>query len=190
MDDSMLSAALGSAGLTYLGLVDPTEPLIPPDLAGFIVNCDDAYVFFADGVDLDDPRLAARLNESWRRGAEAAGLLGGAPFLLGVAQGAGAGSGHRTWARVTLTEPWDLAGAPPGPLGHGPGRPTFVMLSADGEGILRMSYGEVMGECTVVRGPARVPVLRAHAERMLGRARLDPFTRSAVERWLAAHPTP
>ncbi|MFH8385022.1 hypothetical protein ACH4E7_29450 [Kitasatospora sp. NPDC018058] len=193
MDELGLSTTLSAAGLTHLGPADPTAPLVPPGVAGFISMCDAEDLVFFDGVDREDPQLAAKLNEMWQRATEAIGLAADAPLLLAVKLPPQAETRQQWgWVRVMRTERFDPASGTPGVLGHGAGHPSFVMLTDDGKAILQMTYGEVSGECNVARDPERIQVLRDHAARMLGwdRRRLDQHTRSAVERWLAAHPLP
>ncbi|WP_436772733.1 hypothetical protein [Yinghuangia sp. YIM S09857] len=197
MAEHWRTGPLAEAGLRFLGMVAPDVPLIPPTTAAFAGHFPlPEGRFDAVSVEFDDPHLRDRCNAEWHRlcsdgglvaaGGSAAARDGG--FLVAVLRTDDDGRRVWWWARVGLDEPWDIigAGAASGALGAGWCHPGFVMLSADGRNVVRGDEGQSSVEIVLVRDPQRVPRLREHGARTAGQAYTDPFTRAAIERWLAA----
>ncbi|MEU5438757.1 PE-PGRS family protein [Streptomyces sp. NPDC020719] len=89
-------------------------------------------------VRADLPDLVAELNAQWYRLATANGIVGeDGAFLIDVA-GNWTGCAPRRWARVRLTDVWDLAGV----LGERPGQPEFLTLSTDGNTLIGVTTEE------------------------------------------------
>lgn len=190
MDESTLTDALSGAGLKFLGMIESTTPLIPPALAGFANSCPAESVTDVEYLTSDDPQFLEKANSGWYRLSREGGLFteGNPEFLLAV-NCAEPGEPHVWWwARVSLSNRWDIAGtgAEIGVLGNGSGHPAFVMLSLDENVIVRAQQGEMSTEFVLVREPHRVPFFRQHGEWMAGRPRTGQFVRTAIERWLAA----
>ncbi|MEU1474138.1 PE-PGRS family protein [Streptomyces sp. NPDC005760] len=114
---------LGRAGLEVVGDGRVEEVLPPPFAWRHVIGWEtEPTVVVAD----DRPDLSAELNAQWHRLATEAEILGGdGVFLIHT-------SGHGSWARVRLTDGWDLAGV----LGPRPGQPEFLTLSLDGDAMV------------------------------------------------------
>jgi hypothetical protein len=192
MDESNLSTSLAGAGLHLLGMVDTSEPLIPPTLATFVSSCGTEDGAWGETVGLDHRRLREEANSLWHRMALRGGLFGeGDPrFLIAVNLSSGE-SPRWWWAQVQLLDEWDMvdAGAASGVLGHGPFRPSFVMLSLDGCVILRCDLGQASIDFSMVRESHHAPTLLRHGEWMVGSPRFDDVTRAATGRWLSQRRT-
>ncbi|MEU9119348.1 hypothetical protein AB0C96_05715 [Streptomyces sp. NPDC048506] len=190
MDESRLAASLAKAGLKYLGMADSTAPLIPPALAGFANSCPAEGVTDVEYLMSDDPQLLEKANSGWYRLSREGGLFptGNPEFLLAVNYAEPDEPHVWRWARVSLSDPWDIAGtgAATGILGNGSGHPAFVMLALDGNAIIRAQQGEKSTEFVLVREPHRVRFFRQHGEWMARRPRTGEFDRTAIERWLTA----
>lgn len=190
MDDIALSASLAQAGLELLGEVDSIDPLIPPTLATFAGSCSSEEGALGAAVDLDDPRVREKANAEWYRLAQDGGLLAGvgSQFLVAVNR-TERDSPQWWWVRVELLNEWDIvgAGAASRILGNGPCLPSFVMLSLDGNVILRCDVGQMSIDFSMVREPHHAQTLRQHGEWMVEWPRTDEFTRAATRRWLGSH---
>ncbi|WP_344605396.1 hypothetical protein [Streptomyces glaucus] len=192
LNESILSTPLAEAGLRLLRMVDTSEPLIPPTLATFASSCGTEDGAWGETVDLDHPRLREEANSLWRRMALHGGLFSeeDSRFLIAVNLSAGE-SPRWWWAQVQLLDEWDMvdAGAASGVLGHGPFRPSFVMLSLDGGVILRCDLGQASMDFSMVREAHHAPTLLRHGEWMAGSPRVDDVTRAATRRWLSRRHT-
>ncbi|MEX2973644.1 hypothetical protein [Streptomyces sp. C184] len=144
----------------------------------------------AEYLPSDHPRLLEVANSGWYRLSRDGGLFAAddPEFLLAVNCAEPDEPRVWWWARVSLSDRWDIVGAGAGTeiLGNGSGRPAFVMLSLDGNVIVRAQQGENSTEFVLVREPHRVQFFRQHGEWMAGRPRTGTFVRTAIERWLAA----
>ncbi|MCQ4045921.1 hypothetical protein ACFOSC_17120 [Streptantibioticus rubrisoli] len=190
MKEVELSASLADAGLTLLGMIDPATPLIPPTLATFASSCpEEGGVSFVT-VSSAEPRLPEVANFEWHRLSREGGLFGedNADFLVAVNCADANSPKIWQWAKVRLSDDWDIvgAGAASGVLGNGACHPAFVMLSLDGNVIVRGDEGETSLDFTLVRDPHRNQTLRRRGEWMASRPRTDEFTRAALERWLGS----
>src|SRR5512142_1620248 len=109
MDESALTTALAKAGLVFRGLVDRSVPLVPPAVAGF---ANSVLGDFHDAVEVDDPDKVAKVNALWHRLCLAGGLLteDHPEFLLAVDCSDSDWPRVWWWARVALTDRWDIAG--------------------------------------------------------------------------------
>ncbi|WP_239135194.1 PE-PGRS family protein [Streptomyces sp. SID12488] len=112
------------------------EEVLPPRAAWRPVVSGRAKPFVA--VPADQPDLVAELNAQWHRLAGSIGILGeDGVFLIDVA-GNWSGCAPRRWARVKLSDEWDLAGV----LGKRPGQPEFLSLSTDGNTLIGVTTEE------------------------------------------------
>lgn len=187
LNEIALSTSLAEAGLHLLGMADVADPLIPPVLATFVSSCPSEDGAFGEVVDLDDPRVHERANAQWYRLALHCGLFGSShPRFLVAVNCAGSSFPRWWWAQVELLRKWDLVGvgASSGILGNGPCRPSFVMLSLDGDVILRCDIGQSSIEFSVARESRRAQTLRQHGAWMISSSRADEPTRAAIGRWL------
>ncbi|MGY5061180.1 hypothetical protein ACWDFR_45360 [Streptomyces sp. 900105755] len=190
MNEMALSTSLANAGLCLLGTADVADPLIPPTLATFASSCSSEDGAFGESVNLEDPELWRKANSEWHRLALGSGLFSEVnPHFLVAVKGSDVNSVQWWWVRVKLLDEWDIvgAGAASGILGNGPCRPSFVMLSLDGDAILRCDVGQESIDFSVVREPHRAQTLRRHGEWMAGSPRVDELTRAAIRRWLDSH---
>lgn len=194
MQEAELAEGLAAAGLTYLGMVEPSAPLIPPRLAAFANSAAADGNEWAASVESDAPDLRERFNHEWYMLAADQGLFSreNPEFLLAVAvavEDEGGESEHRAswWARVALRAEWDLAGAGAAAqvTGCGWGHPEFVMLSLDGNVIVRGSQGERWTDVVCLRDPHRIRSLREMGARMTDSRSIPRETREAIARWLA-----
>ncbi|MFI5733906.1 hypothetical protein ACIA49_27580 [Kribbella sp. NPDC051587] len=186
MDEFVLAGLLAEVGLRFVGWIDPATPLIPPRLATFAGSSsseDDAY---GDAVALDDPELRAKANATWYQLASRARLFDSVDkrFLTAI-KSDDEGRGL-WWAVVELRDVWDIvgAGAASQLFGYRENRPAFVMISVDGNVVLRCDVGEVSIDFSVVPDARRAPTLLRRARRIVETASGDDGTRSAAERWL------
>ncbi|WP_328751353.1 PE-PGRS family protein [Streptomyces sp. NBC_00285] len=116
---------LGRAGLEVVGDWRTEEVLPPPIAWRHVIARDTAPTVTVAG---DRPDLIAELNAEWHRLASDAGILDGdGVFLIDFPDSRSPG-----WARVRLTDGWDLAGV----LGARSGQPEFVTLSLDGDAMV------------------------------------------------------
>ncbi|WP_438487910.1 hypothetical protein [Streptomyces sp. S186] len=190
MDESRLADALAEAGLKYSSLIDSTTPLIPPNLAGFANSCPAEGVADVEYLMSDDPQLLEKANSGWYRLAREGGLFAAEDpeFLMAVNCAEPDEPRVWRWARVSLSEQWDIAGtgAATGILGNGFGHPAFVMLSLDGNAIVRAQQGEKSTEFVLVREPHHVQFFRNLAVQMSRWPDTTEPTKTAIERWLTA----
>ncbi|MFF0629959.1 hypothetical protein [Streptomyces sp. NPDC004296] len=188
MDESRLADSLDEAGLKYLGMVDSTTPLIPPNLAGFANSCPAEGVAGVEYLTSEDPQFLEKANSGWYRLTREGGLFaaGDPEFLLAVNCAEPDEPRVWRWARVSLSDQWDIAGAgaATGILGNGFGHPAFVMLSLDGNAIVRAQQGEKSTEFVLVREPHQVQFFRKLAVQMSRWPDTPEPTRAAIERWL------
>ncbi|WP_102923978.1 hypothetical protein [Streptomyces noursei] len=190
MDESRLTESLAEAGLKYRGVIDPATPLIPPNLAGFANSCPAEEVADVEYLMSEDPQLLEKANSGWYRLAREGGLFAARDpeFLLAVDCAEPDEPRLWRWARVSLSDQWDIAGAgaATGILGNGSGHPAFVMLSLDGESIVRAQQGETSTEFVLVREPHHVQFFRNLAAQMLRWPDTTEPSKAAIERWLTA----
>ncbi|MDH6119508.1 hypothetical protein ABH930_004265 [Kitasatospora sp. GAS204A] len=190
VDDAALATVFSTAGLDYLGMVDPGVPLIPPALATLVSSCSEEDGILARSVESGDPQLIEKVNSEWYRISSGGGLFGveNPEFLVAVNRFGDTLPRVWWWAKVKLADRWDIAGdgAASGILGNGPGHPAFVMLSLDGNVVVRGDRGEEWVDCVLLRNPQRVGMLRQHGQWLVERPRTDEFTRAALERWLSS----
>ncbi|MEV0371089.1 hypothetical protein AB0I10_14845 [Streptomyces sp. NPDC050636] len=139
----------------------------------------------------DDPQFLEKANSGWNRLSRQGGLFteGVPEFLLAVNCAEPDEPHVWWWARVPLSDRWDIAGtgAATRILGNGSGHPTFVMLSLDENAIVRAQQGEKSTKFVLVREPHRVQFFRQHGEWMAGRPRTGQFVRTAIEAGLPPH---
>ncbi|MFE3637674.1 hypothetical protein [Streptomyces sp. NPDC059168] len=189
MNEKELSRSLVGAGLRWLGAADGLDPLIPPNLATFVSSCSSEDGTIGSTVRLDDPQLRERVNSEWYRLAQSCGLFNeeDRKFLLAV-DGLGGDFPGWWWGRVELLDEWDIAdeGAATRILGTGPLRPSFVMLSPDGQAILRCDVGEESIDLTALRNPGHVNFLLQQGEWMARSPRVEGRVKGAIERWLSS----
>ncbi|MES4903245.1 MULTISPECIES: hypothetical protein [unclassified Streptomyces] len=187
MQEAELAEGLAAAGLTYLGPVDPSTPLIPPRLAAFANSTAAEGKEWAASVESDAPDFRERVNHEWYMLAADQGLFQrqNPEFLLAVA-GREPEHGASWWARVALRAEWDLAGA--GAAAHvtgcGWGHPEFVMLSLDGDVIVRGSQGQKWTDFVCLRNPHHIRSLREMGAHMTESSSIPQETREAITRWL------
>jgi hypothetical protein len=187
MNELHIVGLLAETGLVYLGMADPTAPLIPPTLATFATSCPPDEGRIAATVYSDDPQLRRKANAAWFELSRTGGLFGSAPseFLLAINRANDDQPAIWRWARVELADSWDVMGVgAAGILGNGVCRPEFVMLSVDGMVIVRGTTWESSIGAILVRDPHRIRVLRDHAKWMAGRPRTSEADRDAIEQWL------
>ncbi|GAA3125464.1 hypothetical protein [Streptosporangium carneum] len=188
MKESVIEASLAEAGLIFMGMVAISDPLIPPDLATRASSCFSEELTLAESVYLDDPLLLEKANREWYRMSREGGLFGEGErkFLVAVNCADGDSPQIWWWAKAELSDPWDImgAGAASGALGAAHSYPGFVMLSLDGDVIVRGDRGEVSIDLTVVREPHRLPIFLRHGEWLAAWPDTDEFTRAALKRWL------
>ncbi|MEU6994514.1 hypothetical protein ABZ953_28135 [Streptomyces sp. NPDC046465] len=172
-----LAHSLAESGLRYLGLADPTAPLLPPCLAFFADAVETGGEEWAVSVESDDPDLRESVNHQWYMlGADQGLFQRDAPeFLLAVGDGesATAPSDSLRWARVALTVDSDIAG-----------HLDFAMLSLDGNVVVRGVAGEKWTDCVLLKAPHRFPALRELGTRMAASPETRQGTREALQRWL------
>ncbi|RAS61088.1 hypothetical protein C8D87_11036 [Lentzea atacamensis] len=191
MDEIGLAESLAVAGLDYVGLADADVAYVPPTLASFGGIGDTLVV--AVKVGPDEPQRVEKLNAAWLQMClDSEFFDDDRRFLLGVKIEDDEDTEQAAtfwWAKVALMESWDLAGAGAASLlGHGFGLPSFVMLSLDGNLVLRASREQDDSSgLSLMRDLHLVPELRSHGEWMAGRHLYPEFTRAAVRRWLDAH---
>lgn len=191
MKVSDISTQLGKAGLELTAVADRSEVLVPPNLAGFVKDICEIEADDLTTVEKREPDLQGRINESWYRLAGHGGLFESArrEFYVAVDLAEPDGEAEYWWARVVLRDVWDLAGAgaATGVLGNGFLHPAFVMLSLDGESIVRVDEGELVVELALVRNVSGERRLREHGVWMLSSSSTNESTRSAIRRWLDHH---
>ncbi|GAA3681645.1 hypothetical protein GCM10022267_80540 [Lentzea roselyniae] len=192
MDEIGLAESLATAGLDYVGMVATTATYAPPTLVTFAHAGGGGEFVCAEEVAYDDPQRVAKLNAAWMRMCTDAGLFDNSHrFLVGVKiEESDDEDPVWWWAEVALMDSWDLAGAgaATGVLGTGAGYPAFVMLSLDGNVVVRAAREQGGVGIGVHRCPNRMPVLRSHGEWMADWPDSPEFTRNAIRRWLDAHP--
>ncbi|MEU6087309.1 PE-PGRS family protein [Streptomyces sp. NPDC047085] len=130
-----LAGLLGRAGLEIVGDWR-VEEVLPPGAAWRRVVGFQAEPTVTVRSDRPDP--VAELNRQWHRLASEAGILGGDDVFLVSVAGNWKREAAGFWARVRLTDDWDLAGV----LGERPGQPEFVTLSADGQAMVAATTEE------------------------------------------------
>ncbi|ATL31596.1 hypothetical protein [Streptomyces formicae] len=188
MREAELENSLTKAGLRYLGLADPSAPLIPPSLAFFADSVETGGQEWAVSVESDAPDLRERVNHEWYMLSADQGLFQpDAPeFLLAVGDREATHPDSLRWARVALTVDCDLAGAgaEAGVTGRGAGHVDFAMLSLDGTVLVRGAKGEEWTDCVLLRNPHDLPSLRDLGTRMAASPETPRGTRDALERWL------
>ncbi|GAA4681317.1 hypothetical protein GCM10023347_40160 [Streptomyces chumphonensis] len=196
---SELVKGLSAAGLDLVEVVGEVDDLLPALVARYVTQ-----LFPEDGrqdvlLRHGTPHLTARLNEEWERTAVASGLFGDGrsgerTFLVGIEMKAGTADEEDIpayrWARVTLSEGWDIAGAgcASGVLGTGRNNPTFAMASVRGDVLMVAGYWQVGVGFAVISQPEHVSRLRDHARRIAAFPHVEPATREWADRWLTAHP--
>ncbi|OMI40910.1 hypothetical protein SPAR_03601 [Streptomyces sparsogenes DSM 40356] len=188
MQEAELAQGLAAAGLTYLGMVEPSAPLIPPRLAAFANSAAAEGEEWAASVESDAPDFQERFNHEWYMLAADQGLFSREdPQFLFASAEPESGHGASWWARVALRAEWDLAGAGAAAqvTGCGWGHPEFVMLSLDGNVIVRGSQGEKWTDVVCLRNPHRIRSLREMGARMTDSGSIPRETREAIARWLA-----
>ncbi|WP_128978072.1 hypothetical protein [Streptomyces roseicoloratus] len=186
-----------AAGLVFHGVLETRDDLPPVNVASYMghVGPDSGRHGFVLAHEEKD--LGSRFNVEWERLARDSGLFspgaGGRPeFLLGVdvAQDTSVDGESQSWrwARVTLSDHWDIAGVgcENGILGAGANNPAFIMMSLDGDILVHgASWQDGIG-ASAVSHPARFEELRDHAGRIaFAFDWLEPETREWAERWLA-----
>lgn len=190
MEDPELAAKLASAGLVYIEPVDAEAPLLPPGLATTATSYREGDGWAGSGVDIDDPALIVNANAGWYRLAVEGGLIKGVGSEFLVAVKRQNAELHQWWARVSLTEPWDImgTGAASGALGIVAGHPAFAMSSLDGKVVMLGTTWESEIGCLLVRNPQRIGAYRQFLERKIDNPRTSASDREIIQRWLNANP--
>ncbi|MEU9992858.1 hypothetical protein AB0E10_39975 [Streptomyces sp. NPDC048045] len=187
MNDQKLSEALAQAGIRFHG-IDETPATLPVRAAWIAVSCG-----HSDGrrdivLDASDADVVSNANLSWFGLATESGLFGGPnrEFLLGVDLADDESASILRWAKVELMEDWDImgGGAAGGILGSGVGKPEFVMMSTNGEVVLRGTTWEDAIGVLAVPMPDRVKLIRDYAERLASNPRSDFHERRSASEWL------
>lgn len=183
MNEAELTASLAAAGLTFLGMVELSAPLMPPTLANLATGYPpEGELPGGVFVELNDPQLLDKANVGWYECSLDVGLFNQErEFLVAVE----CEDDLWWWARVKLTEPWDIMGAgAAGALGVRRGLPRFVMMSLDGNSVVCGTDWESSIGCILAR-PRLSQRLRDFAEEWSGFDSTSEFDRTATQRWLA-----
>lgn len=188
MQEDEISKGLAAAGLDYRGMESPSMPLIPPRLAAYANSTATEGQEWAASVENDAPDFQERVNHEWYMLCSHRGLFPrqDPQFLIAVQYGAEESSRESWWARVALRTEWDLAGAGAAAqvTGCGWGHPEFVMLSLDGNVIVRGSQGQIWTDFVCLRDPHRIPSFRNMGASLIESKSIPAGTHDAVIRWL------
>ncbi|MFF1542222.1 hypothetical protein [Streptomyces sp. NPDC058291] len=190
MEEAELAASLADAGLLWCA-VEGAGGALPVAAAWLATSCRREDGRRDETVARDDPRLIEKANEAWFRLAVDHGFFGGdREFLLGVNYADDDSAPILRWARVRLSQEWDImgAGAASGVLGSAAGFPEFAMLSLDGDVILRGTTWQRSVGSLVVPHPHRVKIIRDYVVRRSANPRTSAAERAEGEAWLRSHP--
>lgn len=180
---NQVAASLAEVGMRFLGMLDTSSSVIPPKLAAFASSCIEAV---GVSVDVEDPRMFEKANDASYRLAMEGGLFGKRGFLLAVRHLEVNTPEFQWWARIAFLDQWDVVerGSESGVLGRRAGYPAFLMLSLDGNVILRGDRGESTVDFTLVRNPGHIKMLIDHGEWLTRWSTTDEFSRQSIRRWL------
>ncbi|WP_433236452.1 hypothetical protein [Actinomadura nitritigenes] len=181
-----LTKNFAAAGLTFLGFPDSAAPIIPPTLATQAVSYASGAARAAVQVCPDDLQFLSKANCAWYEMSANSGLFDGGKFFVAVKHAVAGETQMWKWAEVGLADQWDIMGEGASRiLGTGSGRPGFIMLSLDGNVIVRGDTWEQLIDCVLIRAPQRIQEFRRHAAWVRDRPRIEPKERVAIERWLS-----
>jgi hypothetical protein len=188
VQESDLAEQLGMAGLVFLGWADDSEPRVPGSVARYAVSCDAESGRTDVTLEYSDPRWREKANDAWFDLAVSAGLFGAdREFLVAVTVQPEVYPVPIRWAKVRLASSWDIAGeGAAGLLGSGRHLPEFVMLSLDGEVIVRGTVWQDGIGFLAVPHPHRAAALRQQAEFYATWYRTSAEDRLAARNWLDA----
>ncbi|MFE2870353.1 hypothetical protein [Embleya sp. NPDC059259] len=186
---------LAVTGFGFLEVLGPRDDLAPVLVARYVTQLGAPDGRWDVIIDHAEPDLGFKINAEWERTALSSGLFsmtddGKPEFLLGVDVSVDTSDEPEfrsyRWARVSLSEPWDIAGTgcESGLLGAGPNNPTFAMMSVDGEVVMIAGYWQIGIGFAVASHPERIPKLREHAKRTAANAHVENAQRLWAERWL------
>ena len=186
-----LADRLSTIGLRYMAMAGVDLSLIPPTLASFANATPPGNDRSASMLSIDLPDLRDRANDEWLRLSLEGGLFSvlDREFYLAVDRAELGDVRSWWWARVMLMESWDIMGlGAEGPLGNGFCRPGFVMISLDGNVILRGDTWQTEIGCVIVRDPCNAEPFRQHGAWMVERSRSPDWERTAIRRWMERCP--
>ncbi|GAA0430236.1 hypothetical protein GCM10009531_19590 [Actinoplanes capillaceus] len=188
MHENELADQLAKAGLIFLGWPDDSLPRVPGSVARYAVSCGNESDRTDVNLNYSDTRWKEGANSAWFELSVSAGLFGqDQEFLVAITLEPEMYPVPIRWAWVRLAVSWDIAGeGAAGPLGGGRHLPEFVMLSLDGEVIVRGTVWQDGIGFLAVRNPGQSPVLRQQAESVMTWHRSRPEERLAARRWLDA----
>lgn len=188
MHESDLADQLAKAGLIFMGWPDDSVSRVPGSVARYAVSCGNESGRTDVKLNYSDARWKEGANDAWFDLSVSAGLFGpDHEFLVAITLEPEVYPVPIRWARVRLAASWDIAGeGSAGLLGGGRHLPEFVMLSLDGDVIVRGTVWQDGIGFLAVRNPGQSPVLRQQAEFVMTWYRSDPEDRLAARRWLGA----
>ncbi|MFS4098027.1 hypothetical protein [Streptomyces sp. AF1A] len=193
LHEAELVKNLAAAGLKYLDIVTYSSALIPPQLASFANSIATDGQEWAVSIENDAPDFRERMNHEWYMLSAHQGLFAREhpQFLIAVRDVEDDHPNTSWWARVALEAEWDFAGAGAEArvTGCGWGHPEFVMLSIDGNVIVRGSQGQDWMDIVCLREPHRIPSLRKLGAKFAESNTITDQTRNALIRWLKSTST-
>ncbi|GAA4495098.1 hypothetical protein GCM10023191_035300 [Actinoallomurus oryzae] len=190
MNEERIAASLIRAGLLWCQ-AEVSDEELPVSAAWLAVSCRREDGRRDETVNRGDPQLIEKANAVWLRLAIDSGFMGeDREFLVGVDCADEESAPILRWARVRLSGDWDVmgVGAASGVLGSAAGVPEFVMLSVDGNIILRGTTWKDSIGVLAVPNPHMIQIIRDYVKRRNVNPRTPDRERAEGEAWLRKHP--
>jgi hypothetical protein len=190
VDEERIAASLARAGFLWRQ-AEVSDGKLPVAAAWLAVSCRREDGRRDKTVNRDDPELIEKANAVWLRLAVDSGFMGEErEFLVGIDCSDEESAPILCWARVRLSDNWDIVGngAASGVLGSAAGVPEFVMLSVDGNIILRGTTWKDSIGVLVVPNPHMIPIIRDYVKRRNANPCTSDRERAEGEAWLRKHP--
>ncbi|MFI1257246.1 hypothetical protein ACH4U6_26170 [Streptomyces netropsis] len=190
MEVADISHSLAASGLRLCGIEEPGTHL-PTWGAWVATGCRPDEGRRDVVVTKDDPDFLDSANSAWFRLAEDEGLFDeNGEFLLAVPGGPGDKASRMQWARVKLMDSWDIfanRSDADSELFGAEGFPEFVMLSTDGNLVLRATtWGNGSIGLVVLPHPRRMETISRYVERRSANPKTPPHERAEGTNWLSS----